>query len=121
MNTYEKQGGGVAVMVNQNPQRGVGWASHATCNRPNPGIHPPLVAEHGSPTCPDLVGVTNRQSQSPVTLLSISQSASFARTAIRGRSTDHRSGTSCAPPSPEFLRLGTCASFPSRWFRLPPA
>src|SRR5882762_2948725 len=59
--------------------------------------------------------------QSRVTLLSIPQSAGFARRATHGRSTAHRSGIPCARPSLEFLRLDTCASFPSRWFRLRPA
>src|SRR5216684_192292 len=53
-------------------------------------------------------------SQSRVTLLFIPQSAGFARTATRCRSTVHRSGTPCVPPYREFLRHDTCASFPSR-------
>src|SRR5260370_42157683 len=68
-----------------------------------------LVPVQGSPACSDPVW--------PPSYL-ILQSAGSAQTAIRGRSTGHRNGIPCAPPSLEFLRLCICANSPSRWFRL---
>src|SRR5882672_12286765 len=90
------------------------WFGHPTrpTNVPALEIHPPRVTEHGTP-------ITNHQPR--VTSHSaIPQSAGFGRKAIRGRSIARRSGIPCAPPSPEFLRLGIYASFPSRWSRLRP-
>src|SRR5882724_4599548 len=59
-------------------------------------------------------------SRLPSNVHTIVQSAGFGRRAIRDRSIARRSGIPCAPPSPEFLRLGIYASFPSRWSRLRP-
>src|SRR5882724_4418152 len=59
-------------------------------------------------------------SRLPSNVHTIVQSAGFGRRAIRDRSIARRSGIPCAPPSPEFLRLGIYANFPSRWSRLRP-